>query len=158
MDELLDLVKTTEDRRIMMTIADRVLSNSFTSKGDISAETAAESTMAQEVTKLLEDKGVGLKNAKDLEKEIGLIKKKVDALEIVKLTLAFDPDPKFVDMLAGWFRMNVGETILLDINVEPSILGGVCTVWRGYYKDLSLPQMMSNIDFGALFEEIKKRK
>ncbi|HSX19059.1 MAG TPA: F0F1 ATP synthase subunit delta [Candidatus Saccharimonadales bacterium] len=63
----------------------------------------------------------------------------------VVLTLAFNPDTKFVSSVKKWFEGNLGEEILLDLKVDPNIVGGIILVCNNHYKDFSIGSAISSL-------------
>lgn len=60
----------------------------------------------------------------------------------VNLTLAFLPSKSLVKKLALWFKKNFGSKVVLDIQVDPKILGGAILSFNGYYRDFSLKKKL----------------
>lgn len=46
-----------------------------------------------------------------------------------------------LEKIGKWFRKYVTETMMLDVRVDPSYIGGCGIVYRGYFKDMSLRRL-----------------
>lgn len=92
--------------------------------------------------------------------EIGNYLKKVPQ---VKTTLAFEPDDQFSAKLNDQISSLVGQRIILDIEVNHHIVGGVVLEYQGKHRDYSvepkvdqyLKEKLSNF-FAVAVEEGKK--
>jgi hypothetical protein len=56
----------------------------------------------------------------------------------VKLEIAFEPNDEFVLEIDKWFREKVGAKVILDIFVNPKIVGGAKIEYQGKWADFSL--------------------
>ncbi len=93
---------------------------------------------------LLTTDGVISSNTEVLHDCLCTIKSNLQALVPVKITLAFLPDDAFVSKLFSWFADKLSKECILDISVDPKILGGVLIAYAGLYKDLSLKTKVKN--------------
>jgi hypothetical protein len=65
-------------------------------------------------------------------------------LEPLSLTLAFEPTDGNIEKFYEWASVNVSPKIFLDIEHDPSILGGAVVSFRGKYHDFSLRAELEN--------------
>lgn len=54
------------------------------------------------------------------------------------MTIAFDPTVEQVENIADWLFINCKKAFLLDITVNPHIIGGAIVGTNGKYRDYSL--------------------
>lgn len=73
-----------------------------------------------------------------IDKSLRALLKKVDTLEEVKVILSFQPKLSFIEKLAYSLKSKLGKDIILDISVDPAILGGIMIISQGKIIDLSL--------------------
>ena len=72
-------------------------------------------------------------------------------LDVVKLTLAFEPTSISIDKFWSKIVEITGRHVLLDIFYKPRILGGAHVSSGGEYKDFSLEKALdAEIDKGAI--------
>jgi F0F1-type ATP synthase delta subunit len=63
----------------------------------------------------------------------------------MKLEIAFEPREVFILELDKWFKENLGKKIILDIFVNPKIVGGAKIEYQGKWKDYSLAKEIEKI-------------
>ncbi len=66
------------------------------------------------------------------------LKKYLHSLPQIKLELAFVPSKKFLIKVKKWLKETTGQEIVLDIIVNPEIVGGANIEYQGKYLDCSL--------------------
>ncbi len=71
------------------------------------------------------------------------LKERLTKLKTIKLTLAFEPSEVGLDKIHEWIRRNVGEGIVFDISINPTLLGGAVIVSGGEYRDYSLRRKLA---------------
>jgi len=60
------------------------------------------------------------------------------SLPKIKLTLAFQPNKEFLKQISEWLQKEVGQKIVLNIFVNPHIVGGAIIEYKGKYLNFSL--------------------
>lgn len=73
------------------------------------------------------------------------LKEKLLKLPQIKLELAFSPSPKFLLKLRNWLREKTQKPLLLDIVVNPEIVGGAKIYYQGKFGDFSLEKEIEKI-------------
>jgi len=63
----------------------------------------------------------------------------------VKLEIAFEPSEEFILKIGGWFREKVKKRIILDIFINPKIIGGAKIEFQGRWKDFSLEKEVEKL-------------
>ena len=71
------------------------------------------------------------------------IKKSLDKCQVVSITMAFRPNNIFLDQLVSWVKKEVGETAIVDIRVDGSLIGGAVINFKGYYHDVTLKRELN---------------
>jgi hypothetical protein len=66
----------------------------------------------------------------------------------VKLEIAFEPSEEFILKIEKWFEEKVKERMILDIFVNPKIVGGVKIEFQGRWKDFSLEKEIEKLHGG----------
>ena len=72
------------------------------------------------------------------------LKDTIDALSLLKISLAFNPSEEMIQRLHEWIQKNLGVGVVLDISYDASILGGARIIFQGKYKELTLSQMITD--------------
>jgi F0F1-type ATP synthase delta subunit len=65
-------------------------------------------------------------------------KEEISNLQKIKLTLAINPDQSLLDKMFIWLKDATGYELLMDVTVNPGILGGILITYKGLYRDLSV--------------------
>ncbi len=76
-------------------------------------------------------------------------------LKEINITLAFEPSEKTIDKIYTWVTKNVGTDVILNLAIQPDILGGAILSYKGLYFDYSLEKKL-NAAFSEKREEIRK--
>jgi hypothetical protein len=63
----------------------------------------------------------------------------------VKLEIAFEPSEEFILKIEEWFREKIKRRMILDIFVNPKIVGGAKIEFQGKWKDFSLEKEIEKI-------------
>jgi len=66
-------------------------------------------------------------------------------IPIVKLEIAFEPRESFILEINEWFKKNLGKKVILDLFVNPKIVGGAKIEYQGKWKDYSLSKKIEKI-------------
>lgn len=91
-------------------------------------------------------------------KKLVLLQKELRSLPLLRVTLAFDPSRAFLEEIANWARRSFDPAVVLSVETEPAILGGVVVSFAGRYLDNSLrrrlqeawPQLWPQVKEGLL--------
>lgn len=133
--EILSRLRTKEEARYLEGELDLLLEKIYSTKeGEF--EQALKMNVRSWVSELI--RAALSKEGVDKEEFLKGLKAELAKLKVVALTIAFDPTEASIDRFHHWVRRNLGEGIVLEINVKPVILGGAIVVFQGEYRDLSL--------------------
>ncbi len=72
------------------------------------------------------------------------LKATLEQLAKVDMTIAFEPTDAFIDEILHFLRGVLGESVVIDLKVDKSLLGGVLVSYKGKYKDFSLLKVFNN--------------
>jgi len=67
----------------------------------------------------------------------------------VQLEIAFEPSNEFLLEIDNWFKENVGKKVILDIFVNPKIVGGARIEYQGKWVDFSLGKEIEKLYGGV---------
>ena len=79
-------------------------------------------------------------------KELEETKEELLKLPVLKIQLAFSPTPSFIKEISDWLKRNLKKKVLLDVEVNPVIVGGAILEYRGRYLDLSLKKEIEKLN------------
>lgn len=73
------------------------------------------------------------------------IKKSLEQLPVIKLTLAFLPNKEFLTQMIDWLEKQLGKKVVLDITVKERIIAGCTFEYDGEYRDYSLVNKLNDV-------------
>ncbi|MCD6114696.1 F0F1 ATP synthase subunit delta [bacterium] len=88
----------------------------------------------------------GYSNKEKILKELEETKEELLKLPVLKIQLAFSPSPSFIKEISDWLKRNLKKKVLLDVEVNPVIVGGAILEYRGRYLDLSLKKEIEKLN------------
>ena len=104
------------------------------------------------------EKGFSPTSAAVLTEGLNEIFTYLKGLTIVKITLAFQADDSFLSSLNQEITGTVGRKTVLDVNVDPGIVGGMVVEYNGRYKDYSQVSKLEAYLSQKLAEDLQKAK
>lgn len=144
-EKVLSEIKTTEDAEIFNREADTLLDALFESR-EGSLESALKNEVRARIAGVLREEL--FKEGRDKEEFLKELKRKVEELETVSLTLAIEPTEGFLERIGHFIEEKVGDKVILNVSFNPQIVGGVVIVYKGLYRDFSFKKI-----FEKHFEE-----
>jgi len=116
----------------------KILSKNFTKLSAIKALEAWEEE---------ENKKSSKKDAiASLQHDVVEARKKIDSLEPLHLFLPKEIPDEELEKIANYLRES-NKNLLLEIKIEPELLGGCALSYKGVYKDYSLKTKLTNLKF-----------
>ncbi len=73
------------------------------------------------------------------------LKKELSQVPILKIQLAFSPSLETVEKISRFLKKEVGRKIILDILVNPEIVGGAILEYQGKYLNFSLAKEIEKL-------------
>jgi len=148
--QLLQSIKTVEDRnRLYFEIG--LVSDAIYKGGEL------EKVLDSKISKTFAEYVGSERSQEILSRKLSELKKSLDELVVVKLTLAFEPSTSTIDKILAFLRQNFGEQTILELRFESKILGGVIFEFKGLYKDYTLKSRLEEV-FRTKREEILNPK
>jgi len=105
--------------------------------------------LAHSFRECLESNKVDIESPEQVEHFIAQVKKELRATPVISLKLAFSPRRKFVTKLADWWGRQLGSQFVLDVSVDPDILGGVEVMSGGKFHDLTVSRRLKELVTGG---------
>ena len=84
-----------------------------------------------------------------------IIKKELEALEEMNVTLSFVPDDQFIEKMCQFIRKTLAKDVILNIQTDKGIIGGIIFNYKGFYSDYSLKKDLDD-SFKRQAKSIKK--
>jgi len=95
--------------------------------------------------KTLEKEGIFLETPEKESAFLEELKKHLLEMPSLKLEIAFEPAEKFLEKISLWLEKELGQKIILDINVNSKIIGGAIIEYQGKYLNLSLEKEIDRL-------------
>jgi F0F1-type ATP synthase delta subunit len=138
MDNLLSAVKTTGDRNRLYSEIELVSQAMY-------KEEELKKVLNAGVSKQLGDYLSGDLSHEMLSAKLSDLKKSLGELKVVKVTIAYEAPESTIQKIIGLVRQNFGEKTILELGVEPLILGGLIFEYGGLYRDYTLKTKLSEV-------------
>lgn len=71
----------------------------------------------------------------------------------LKLIIAKELSDSIIGQLHDWIYQNFGKDIVLDLEIDPSVIGGAKIYFQGKYGDFTLDKKLSEINWKTMLEE-----
>jgi len=139
-EKMLEHMRTKEERDEVSFAIESALNGAYTLKG-VKTEDILRMHMPYRFFRFLEEmtgRGVPEKKSDDWGQFLQDLKKKLGAMEVLKIDLAVEPNEELINQMHSWIHRELGGGIILDIHSDKTILGGIRIVYRGRYGNLTL--------------------
>lgn len=133
-------VKTEKDRDLLLEEVDLLKNGLYDTHGLEKTYTKIRPQTATYIKESLAASGI------DPEEFLTELKKTLEVLEALKITLAFVPSEEFVAQIHTWFLQNTGEVKLLEFSLDKELLAGAIFEHQGKYADYSLRKIWENAE------------
>lgn len=103
-------------------------------------------TLPSQETKILislEDDFYKSFNPKNLTAQLKRLEETISSIQEVIVYLPFEVPQEEVERMGQWFKKNLGEESLFNLNLDPTLVGGAALSYKGVYKDYSLKQRVA---------------
>ena len=96
------------------------------------------------------------KNQISIEDYLQGLKKELEIVKVINLTISFEPTSSAIEHICNWARQNLDQQIVIDFITDPKIIAGAIISYKGKYIDLSLLTKF-NESFDELIQKISQR-
>lgn len=90
------------------------------------------------IQNLITELGINDKDRNSLQSFFTMIIENISSLPVVHIMLSVSPKAKLLEEIHEWFYQNFQKTVLLDISIDPGIIGGCTISFKGRANDYSL--------------------
>ncbi|HSW47687.1 MAG TPA: F0F1 ATP synthase subunit delta [Candidatus Saccharimonadales bacterium] len=97
------------------------------------------------IEKLIRDSGINIENRQDVQTFLTKLQKEVSSLPTIHIILAISPKEEMIEAIHNWFYQNYKKTVLLDISVDETVIGGGVISFDGKANDYSLRNTISQM-------------
>lgn len=94
---------------------------------------------------LLRDNQINIEKVDVLKTFLVKIQETISKMQIMDITIAFEPKEKNLQAIADWLLMNLNRQILFNITVDPQIIGGAKINYNGRYLDVTMQPVFEKI-------------
>jgi hypothetical protein len=154
-NEFYSLLKTDRDRTMALLFLNNLSENLY--KTDTSLANFIKKNENDPFAKMILSQfpqgWLQMSDKTNIENKIAELKKTVEVLPTIGLTIAIHPNEELLQTLEKWAASNFKTKVIFDIRVNPEILGGAIVVRGGNYKDFSLSKKIDEI-FSARHNDI----
>lgn len=98
----------------------------------------------------LRNNKVDVESPKILKEFLNQVIERIGSIQVLAITLAFEPKEQTLEQLSAWFITNLNRQVLFEITVNPAIVAGVAVRMNGNYLDFSVKQQYDQIVKDAL--------
>lgn len=139
--------RTTEERDVILSELGNLLTTfyktdekEFTNmlNSDVSLRTA------ELIHSLLQEQNVEMTSRTQVNQLLESLKNELAEMKTVQITLAIKPQHGFLDQLSAWINTNIQEKSLLQLTIDPQIIGGIILLHQGKYINLSLKKKVTD--------------
>lgn len=138
-------VVTRRDLSRLLTDAERV-DNELTSRSvreKAGADSGEAPIMSDQLREFLEQNQCLFEQSRDRSALISELKKLKSSAPVIHMTFAVEADPESLSQLVGWLRESVSPQALIDVGLQPGLIGGVHLRTTNRIHDLSLRGALS---------------
>lgn len=157
-ESFLTQVKTADDTERIREALDALLIAMYktdTQSVPEKMDSVLPSHVSEAIKEEMKNSSITVTNIEEVKRLLTHLKDMLSRLRTVSLTLAFDPPQKTIDALSGTVKKMFGADTVIEISVQPQILGGALIVANGRYVDKSLKRKL-DILFDVKKDEIMK--
>jgi len=93
----------------------------------------------------IKNEKISLNNHEKLRTYLTNIREEISQIPVIDLTIAIDPTHQQIKKIGSWITANSKEKYLLNIHVNPKIIGGIQIGIKGTFKDKSLRKQLAEL-------------
>ncbi len=79
-----------------------------------------------------------------------LLRKHITLLPQVRMEVSFHPDEIMIDRMDGWLKRELGRKTVIDLMVNPAVVGGAMIEYEGVRTDLSIGSKIREMDLPSI--------
>lgn len=144
---LLEDIYTRQEADILINQLGELIDSLYRSNGAVSEkmDTYLSMSKKESLLAILEKSGVDINNTIHMQAQLNQFKKKISEVPTITLTFAYEPSAGTVKKICSWLSTNLDHRMLLDVEVDEEIMGGVMFTYKGLYRDFSVRKKFNDI-------------
>lgn len=133
-------LRTKSDTIALIQLLEKLEKEIFKEPFDFSKilKTKAPYELSAVIQKLITEANIKVSNRNALQKLLTEINNQVATLPVVHIIVPLSPTENHLKIMHDWFFQNYKKTVILDISVDPSLIGGCVVSFGGRANDYSL--------------------
>jgi len=152
--EILDIIKTRQDRDLLVSELDILLSSVYQKKESEFKkylQVYLRSQSARAILASLDAEGIDTASFVALKTHLEKLQEEIAELPVLKLTVAIEPTIELTREICQSARKRIDSRLLLDLEVDQTIIGGAVMSFQGLFRDFSLKTKISHLYGGVRF-------
>lgn len=148
--KLLESIVTDEQRQVVLHKLDTLIVDLFRlspESKEFNLEKYLQDHAGIEFTQLIqnlaEDNKIDPRDLQQIKNLLSTLRQNLAQLKIFKIILAIDPDKDFALKLSNWVHEHINKDVIVEIEVNPIILGGSIIIFDGKYFNNSLSNIIN---------------
>jgi len=73
------------------------------------------------------------------------LEKELQSLPEIRLEIAFSPDDDSLERISQWLEKELGQKIILDLTINPKVVGGAIIEYQGNWREFSLAKEIDQL-------------
>ena len=102
--------------------------------------------VSEDLRKIIKNQEGNLNTREEQEEFLNQLKSQLQSVPQIKLTLAFSPSDSFLNDISQWLENETGEHTIIDLTVNPEIVGGAIIEYDGHYLNFGLDKKIEKIN------------
>lgn len=98
--------------------------------------------LAEKLLAEAKEQGVSFSDPQNTQHFLEEVERELQALPMVTLRLAFEPQYDLVKNISSWFDTELQRHVLIDIVIDPAVIGGLVLEWNGIHRDYTLKKLI----------------
>ncbi len=98
--------------------------------------------MAHKIFTICQKNNIDVSNSSSVQAFLQELSKQVETLPVVTIQIAFSPKERTLNAIYNWFLYQLKKQVLLDIQVDPRLIGSATLSYKGNFKDYSLSKKL----------------
>lgn len=144
-DPVFAYIRTTEEAAELVNHIDLLLAKIYMTQKD-PFEKIAYALLEPEIAKVIQDifvkKQLSWSNAEEVKSFLTSLKSALKGFDVLTITLPYQPTSEDITAFSTWVKTNLGTTILLEVHIDQSLIGGAVIVYKGIYVDQTLQKKL----------------
>lgn len=156
--ETLKQVRTVSDQIMMREAAEVLEASIYRKDGEKTDKILSEilpESLYQAVQKSMSDPA--LSKDHDFKEYLSGLKERLQNMKVLHFEVVFEPDGGQIAAIADWILRELGENIVIDFYLNPSIVGGAVIIYEGEYFDFTMSAILER-NFEKSWQEVTRER